>query len=221
MTKEYNNSNSDYYLKLFEKYGQSPKSLGWDKGKQFLRFDQLTKYYILKDCSILDIGCGFGDFATYLKSKDAWESIHYLGIDLIDDFVQVATKSHDQDNFRFISGEFIETNFSDKFDYVISSGVFNLNNDFEDNYKLLENFIAKMLSHCNKSVSIDFLSDQVEFKHSHNFHWEPSRVLKMAYKFSKNISLSNDYFPFEFTIRINKDDTFNMDTTVFNYIPKH
>ena len=220
MKNNYVKSTSDYYSKLFKQHGQSPKSLGWSKGKQFLRFDQLTKYYMLKDCSILDVGCGFGDFVTYLKSKYEWASIDYLGIDLIDDFVQVAKKTHHQNNFRFISGEFIETDLIGKFDYVISSGIFNLKNDNGNNHNLLEQFISKMLSHCNKSVSIDFLSDKVEFKHSHNFHWDPSRLLSMAYKFSKNVSLSNDYFPFEFTLRINKDDSFDKETAVFNHISK-
>ena len=218
MTKRYETYNSNYYLKLYKKYGICSKSLGWDKGKQFLRFDQLTKNYILKDCSILDVGCGFGDLASYLKGKDNWVSIHYLGIDLIDDFVKVAKQSHKVKNFKFISGEFLDTNFNNNFDYILSSGVFNLKNNLENNYKLIETFIAKMLKHCNKSVSIDFLSDQVDFKHKHNFHWNPPKVLKIAYKFSRNVSLSNDYFPFEFTLRINKDDSFDKKNTKFRNI---
>ena len=215
MTEGHNTYNSNYYLQLFKKHGISHKSLGWDKGKQFLRFDQLTKFWRLQDCSILDVGCGFGDFVYYLKSKDTWTSIHYLGIDLIDKFVQVAKKSHDENNIEFISGDFLDATFKKDFDYVISSGVFNLKNNLEDNYKIIQIYIAKMLLHCNKSVSIDFLSDQVDFKHNHNFYWNPSRVLNIACNFSRNVSLSHDYFPFEFTLTINKDDSFDKKTTIF------
>ena len=56
-----------YYEKLYKKYGYSPKSLGWEKGKQFLRFHQLTCDFELKNASILDVGCGFGDFIKYLN----------------------------------------------------------------------------------------------------------------------------------------------------------
>ena len=68
-------NNSNYYLNLFNKYGESPKSLGWSKGKQFLRYDQLTRDCTLKNSSFLDVGCGFGDFASYLKIQKDWKTI--------------------------------------------------------------------------------------------------------------------------------------------------
>lgn len=218
MNKEFNDFNSNYYLGLFKKYGVSPKSLGWNKGKQFLRFDQLTKDYNLDNRSFIDVGCGFGDFASYLKTNDSLQNISYLGIDLIDEFIQIAEDSHKEDNFKFINGDFLETNFKDKFDYAISSGIFNLTNSFDSNYDMIRIFIEKMLLCCTKSISIDFLSDQVDFTHDHTFHSNPSKILSIAYEFSRNVSLSNDYFPFEFTLRINKDDSFNKNTTIFNTV---
>ena len=221
MIKQYTDYNSDYYLQLFKKHGVSPKSLGWDKGKQFLRFDQLTKYNAFEGCSFFDVGCGFGDFATYLKRKSGWEGIKYLGIDLIDEFIETAKDLHKEDNFRFIIGDFLQTNFEEKFDYVLSSGIFNLKNNCENHYDMIKIYIEKMLSYCKRSVSIDFLSDQVDFMLDHTSHSNPSKILSIAYEFSKNVSLSNDYFPFEFTLRINKDDSFNKETTIFNSINKN
>ena len=218
MIKEYTKYNSNYYLQLFKKYGVSPKSLGWDKGKQFLRFDQLTKDYTFEGSSFFDVGCGFGDFAAYLKRKSCWEGLNYLGIDLIDEFIETAKGLHKEDNFRFINGDFLQTNFDEKFDFVISSGLFNLKNNFDNHYDIIRIYIEKMLHCCNKSVSIDFLSDQVDFMLDHTFHSNPAKILTIAYEFSKNVSLSNDFFPFEFTIKINKDDSFSKKTTIFNTI---
>ena len=48
------------YTERFDKYGYSPKTLGWDKGKQNIRFDILISQFDLLNKSILDIGCGFG-----------------------------------------------------------------------------------------------------------------------------------------------------------------
>ncbi len=33
------------YSKRYQQYGYSPRSLGWDKGKQELRFEVLTSLY--------------------------------------------------------------------------------------------------------------------------------------------------------------------------------
>ena len=33
------------YVKRYKEFGYSPKSLGWDKGKQDIRFDILTSFY--------------------------------------------------------------------------------------------------------------------------------------------------------------------------------
>jgi len=51
----------DRYSSRFQKYGYSPKTLGWDKGKQDLRYQMLFREFSLEGKSILDIGCGFGD----------------------------------------------------------------------------------------------------------------------------------------------------------------
>lgn len=213
-------NNSNYYLNLFKKYGESPKSLGWSKGKQFLRYDQLTRDCTLKNSSFLDVGCGFGDFASYLKIQKYWKTINYLGIDLIDEFLNIANKNHPERNFRFSKEDFLDTDLNEKFDYVISSGVFNLKNDSKNQYNVIKSFIEKMLCYSKKSISIDFLSDKVEYGHEHSFHSNPSKILSLAYEFSKNISLSNDYFPFEYTLRINKDDNFDKETAIFNSLQK-
>lgn len=45
------------YRKRFAEYGYSPKTLGWVKGKQDIRFSILTSQWELEGKRILDVGC--------------------------------------------------------------------------------------------------------------------------------------------------------------------
>lgn len=69
---------------------------------------------------------------------------------------------------------------------------------------------------CSDGLAFDFLSDKVDYRHEHTFHSSPEKVLEIAYKYSRNIVLRNDYMPFEFAIIIFKDDGFDKQDTVFH-----
>ena len=61
------------YQKDFSLYGVSPASLGCPKGRQELRFERV-KNFLLKNTSILDFGCGFGDLSGYTLTFTAQEA---------------------------------------------------------------------------------------------------------------------------------------------------
>ena len=68
------------YAVRYQQYGYSPKTLGWLKGKQDIRFEILTSQYNFANKSVLDLGCGFGDLNITLSKKNI--PYTYLGIDL-------------------------------------------------------------------------------------------------------------------------------------------
>ena len=77
------------YRKLYTKFGYSPKSLGWDKGRQDIRFESLLSFFDCRNKSILDIGCGFGDLNRILQKLYGSE-YSYVGLDLVDEFIKEA-----------------------------------------------------------------------------------------------------------------------------------
>lgn len=208
---------AEFYQKRFEEYGHHEASLGWTKGKQFIRFYALTKNFDLNEKSILDIGCGFGDFVTF-ASQNKIEYSKYMGIDLVQEFVSIAHKMHGSD----AKNSFAVKNFLDQegnFDFVIASGVFGqrVEASEDENYIFIEKIISKAFNDSNEGVSFDFISDKVDYRTSvDDFHASPSRILDIAYKFSKNVTLDNSVMPFEFTLTIKKDQSFSKDKTVFN-----
>jgi SAM-dependent methyltransferase len=203
------------YSSRYQKFGYSPKSLGWDKGKQDVRFEILTSQYDFSEKSILDIGCGFGDLNKTLNEKYA-NNYSYLGVDLVPALVNEARKQYVGDNINFITGDFLDISFESTFDFVIASGIFNHRLNNVNNYDLIEAAIIKALSLTNDGLAFDFLSDKVDYQLEHTFHSSPEKILSIAYKYSRNIVIRNDYMPFEFALFIFKDDSFSTEDTLFN-----
>jgi ubiquinone/menaquinone biosynthesis C-methylase UbiE len=202
------------YSERYRQYGYSPITLGWIKGKQDIRFDVLTSLQDLSNKSILDIGCGFGDLNITLKNK--FDNYYYLGMDIVPDLITEAKRRYLNKNINFLCGDFLENLVSQEFDFAIASGIFNFKLKEQNNYSFIENVIREALSICREGIAFDFLSDKVDFKYKHTFHSSPEKILKIAYKYSRNIVLRNDYMPFEFALYIFKDDSFEISDTVFN-----
>lgn len=203
------------YSSRLKNFGYSPKTLGWDKGKQDIRFKVLTSQYDFTDKAVLDIGCGFGDLNITLREKYA-DKYSYLGIDIVPDLIKVARDHCAGGRIEFVVGDFLEIELETKFDFAVASGIFNHRLREINNYELIEATIAKALSVARDGLAFDFLSDKVDYQLEHAFHSSPETILAMAYKYSRNVVLRNDYMPFEFTIYIFNDDSFSTEDTLYH-----
>lgn len=200
------------YRNRYKKFGYSPAALGWLKGKQELRFDILTSLYDFNDKSVLDIGCGFGDLVVTLRRKA--DVFKYLGCDLCFDLVDEGKKRYP--GAQFVVGDFLETEFNDKIDWAIASGPFNYKFQHMDNYSFIKSVMVKAHGLVTDGFSFDFISNKVDYKDDHIFYSAPDKVLSMAYELSRNVVLRSDYMPFEFSIFVFKDDSFDKSDTIFN-----
>lgn len=205
------------YLGLYKEHGYSPKSLGWTKGKQDMRFSQLTRDWDLRGKRFLDVGCGFGDFVGYLQRHE-YDDYSYLGIDLLEEFIGEGEKQYGSDRVNFLCGSVEEIDLEDNFDFGIASGTFNEACDVDDCYDMVAAILQKMFNVCQTAISVDFLTDRVDYRYSHNFNYSPEKILGIAYSLSRRVVLRNDLFPFEFSVTIFRDDTFDRNTTTFNAI---
>lgn len=204
------------YSARYDEYGYSPKTLGWDKGKQDVRYETLLSGFDLNNKHILDIGCGFGDANIFLKKTGV--SYRYTGIDLVDVIVD---KGHeifkDSDNITLLKGDFLAHEFIDEFDIVIGSGIFNFKMDDKgENKSFIRDVIAKAFVLAKDGVSFDFLSDKVDYELAHTFHSDPCDILSLFYSYTRNIILRNDVMPFEFSVSGYKDQSFSSNDTLFN-----
>ena len=202
------------YNKRLKEFGYSPKTLGWLKGKQDIRFDVLTSLYDFENKSILDIGCGFGDLNKVLSKKT--QNYSYLGVDLCEDLIKIAEKKISGKNIEFVSGDFLQLKIDKQIDWALESGLFNHKFVNLDNYDFIKSVMKKTFDIVKEGFSFDFISDKVDYKDEHIFYASPEKTLSFAYELSRNVVLRSDYMPFEFSIFVFKDDDFEKEDTIFN-----
>jgi SAM-dependent methyltransferase len=187
----------NHYTDLYKKFGDHPGSLGWPKGKQKIRFQTMFEIGNLKNCSVLDVGCGFGDFATYLQKKK--KNIEYLGIDINPIFVKKAKEKNPNVSFKIRDIE--KQKIKKKFDWVFAIGVTNKCGS----YQYIENMLQEMFKLSKKGVGMDFLSSYVDFKGKGDYHASPEKIFKIAKKISKRVVIRHDYLPYQFCVYIFKE----------------
>lgn len=191
------------YNKRYKQFGVSIETLnsGTEDHRQ-LRFDILRQVGIESGDSVLDLGCGFGDFLLYCRNKGL--DIDYLGIDINPLLIAEAQK-------RVPGGKFevkdIQDDSIQRVDWVVSTSSFNLRLEGDDNYKFVTDVLRKSYALARKGVAIDFITDYVEFRGNDKevFYYSPEKVFSVAKDISKRVCLRHDYPLFDFCIYLYPD----------------
>jgi SAM-dependent methyltransferase len=193
-------SAEELYNKRVQEYGYSAEAVGWRSfNQQKLRFEKLVDSLELKECSILDVGCGFGDLAKYLIDIKVPFS-EFLGIDVSEKMIEMARLNCVGRNIFFRKANFFEDSF-ETCDWIFMSGVLNLFTH-QDQYELYSNFAAKALSVAKKGISLNLLGDKVDFKTDVNFYYNLEKVQAISCKYFRNVRTIQDYGLYEFTIQL-------------------
>ena len=115
-----NRDEYDLYFNGYKDSDDKSKMLMWmAEGSQEQNFEIVSRY-IKSNNSLLDYGCGTGDFITYLNSRDIIVS-DYFGVDINKNFIDTAIKTHDGYKYEMISD--IDDVYGN-WDIVASIGVF-------------------------------------------------------------------------------------------------
>ena len=139
-----------FYKAAFEKYGVDPKALCWnDASSQRLRFEILLEALPkpLDSYSIVDAGCGLGDFYLFLQEKGVLPK-RYIGIDSFEAFAAVAKRRTKQ---KIVCADVLHVALP-KADYYVCSGALNTLSIFES---LL--FIKRCLDASSQGFIFNFL----------------------------------------------------------------
>lgn len=190
----------NYYSELFRKYGYDPKSVGWGskRGKQSIRFEILCQIGNIKNKTILDVGCGFGDLYGYLKYKKI--PIKYYGVDINPDLIRLGRKIYPKIKLEVRDIE--KNKFRQKFDWVLASGI----TSHGSTYQHLQSVMTEMFRISKKGFAINFVSNMVDYKTKNLFYSSPEKIFSMARSLSNRILLRHDYMPYEFTLYVYKDN---------------
>lgn len=135
----------EHFNRIYQQYGEDDvRSLSWGSdNSQQERFRVLAEIADLEGCSILDVGCGFGDLYRFLTKKV--KDFRYAGYDLNANVVKAARRKIP--GVRFVCCDILESSEVEAYDYVLSSGIHNLKlADNERTWKALVRRMVRTLS---------------------------------------------------------------------------
>lgn len=189
------------YENRLKEFGYDPKTLGWrSKRQQYVRFEVLAEIGDLRNRSILDIGCGFGDFYDFITEKGI--KVDYTGYDISPKLIEIAKKTHP--SIKFEVKDILKDHVERKFDYVISSGIFN--HKISNNDLFIREIFRKSFGLCNRGIAHNMLSGYVDYFDSELYYANPMEIFDFCKTLSRRVALRHDYMPFEFTVYVYKRD---------------
>ena len=206
MTDDILNSVNEYYTNKIKTFGRSPEGVDWNGiESQEIRFEQLSKIFENEKSiqfSLLDFGCGFGSYLTYLENINI--NIDYTGYDISEEMIKNAKLQFDGKGnwIQEIPGNF-------RTDYVVASGLFNVK--LNQNIKDWESYILNPLTLIN-NISINGFSFNIltsysdkEYMKDYLYYASPEFFFNHCkVNYSREISLIHDYNLYEFTILVKK-----------------
>lgn len=190
-----------YHSARLAKYGQDVRALWGSTESQQIRFKMLSEMGDFNSKSILDVGCGFGDFYTFLKEQNVHPG-KYVGIDMNPQMVAVAKGRLPQVTFRV--KDILDSKLNEKFDYVVSSGIFPL--ETPNWQAITEEKIRSMYQLCKIGTGFNLLSSFTLGEKAADSHYaNPLDILDFIFKnLTTRMVLRHDYMPNDFTIYIYK-----------------
>ena len=195
-----------YYDEKLRIFGETAKGVDWNGAEsQHLRFNQLTKILEASDeFSLLDVGCGYGEYLSFLREK--YSSFQYTGLDISEKMLLAARRRFD--GYERVS--FVDRGADDSiFDYSVASGVYNVKLEVSDS-DWLKHVLAgiDMLSRTSKKgFSFNCLTSysDTDKKRDYLYYADPCQLFDYCKKkFSKEVALLHDYGLYEFTILVRK-----------------
>jgi len=204
------------YRKRWQEYGYDPRTLGWNKDCQWVRFEALFEGIREDECgSLIDLGCGFADLLGYLRRR-GWNG-RYTGVELVEELISEARRQYADDcAAEFVTCDIQSFAPSSKSDVAVALGIFN-HRLHQDNFEFIRQTFDRMWAITNKVVACDFLSttSDPERRQADLYYADPREVYAMAVNYSRRTQIHHAYMPFEFQVKIWHEDSFEIAAPVF------
>jgi len=190
-------NNTQFYNASIKKYKKTAMGVHWASAeRQLIRFEVF--HALLKDelrfSTIVDAGCGFGDFYLYLESKNSLP-LEYIGLDSHKKMVSIAKKATKQ---QVLHGDILRDVLPEA-DYYFCSGALNILEPFET---ILS--IKQMLRYAHRGVVFNILKGEKDTS-SYN-KYMPHEMRTLLEFFQGKIEIIEDYLKGDFTVFLRKKD---------------
>jgi len=195
MKKEQRKRIVDRHRDSLKRHGHHPNALYWSsRAIQEIRFKILAEIGIRAGDAVLDVGCGFADFKSWIEQQG--RPVQYAGVDLSPDLICAAQEKHPE--VQLMYGELFDFHFEPgSFDWVILSGA--LNEQLHDESVYAFRVIERMYSLCRKGVAFNML----DARHlvAHDLHSRiPAQVLAYCQSLCPDCVVQDEYLQNDFSI---------------------
>lgn len=188
--------NIQFYTDLVERHGIDPRSLNWgSRASQERRFSVLSEIGLRSGESVLDVGCGLGDFHGWLRQSGI--EVDYRGVDLTPKMIEVARSRFPEVSFDV--ADVLEADLAPA-DYVVASGIFYLRK--HEPFEFMKTMLARLFALCRKGVAVNTLSAWADRQEAGEFFADPLRTVEFCRTLTPWVVLRHDYHPADFTVAL-------------------
>ena len=186
---------ADFYDQRVQNYGYDPRACDYGRSEsQYRKFSVLASATNYNDLSVLDVGCGFADYASFLMER--YSAIDYHGIDLSTAMIEKARQLRTDLDLRVAN--IFDLPESETYDIVSANGIFYLLG--HEAPELMRRLVRKMFRHARRAVVFNSLSTWASVHEPREYYADPLEVMAWCRELSPWVSLRHDYLPHDFTI---------------------
>jgi len=190
---------SSYYDHLVKQYGHSPRACDYGNPlSQQTKFRTLSAVMDLTGKTILDVGCGMGDYADYLTGR--FKDFTYSGIDISSKMVETARQAHPALDIRL--GNIIE-DVIERFDVITANGIFYLLGPGAP--ALMKEMVTRMYALSIRAVAFNSLSSWAQDKEEGEFYADPLDTTEFCRQLTPWVVLRHDYHSRDFTVYLYRE----------------
>ena len=166
---------------------------------QRMRFENFRLGVVLEGSSVLDVGCGVGDFYGHLKACSI--GCDYTGVDISAPMVEQARRRYPAG--RFEVANILETADEKVADYTVAFAIHNV--VVPGGWQLLEAITRRQFALCRVAAHVDLLTDRFQGFDPHIQSWRAEDILALALEITPYATLRHHYLPNAFSVTLYRE----------------
>ena len=197
---------TQFYESHVRRFGYGYKALGFGRrSSQEKRFSALAAIGNFDGATVLDVGCGFGDFLAWLRARGVQP--RYTGLDLTASMIERCRKRFEEKgadgSARFLVGDALTWQADGEYDYVIASGIFGYH--ARDTRARIRPTLERLFAVTGAGLAVNFLSGCAPTRSPGRLYVHPADVLQYALRLTPAVRLDHTYMPNDFTLCMYKN----------------
>jgi SAM-dependent methyltransferase len=192
---------SDYFVAKLAEYGPTAPGVDWNESSVIPRNRQFLRLFgEERNATILDLGCGYGDFLRFMREQGLAGT--YIGYDILPEMIAAARRIHGEGDDRIWRVGALP---QETADYAVASGILNRKGDvsIEDWREYVRETVDVLARAGRRGFAFNMLtlSSDPERRRPDLYYADPVEMSDYCLsRFGRSLALLQDYGLYEFTI---------------------